>query len=73
MNFTFGSASSKLADNIIFEKNNIDVCSTGGLIWSTNATNVIIRDNIIKSSIGSKTNNNFRMIESLNENTSCYF
>ena len=69
MNFTFGSASSKLADNIIFEKNNIDVCSTGGLIWSTNATNVIIRDNIIKSSIGSKTNNNFRMIESLNENT----
>ena len=69
MNFTFGSASSKLADNIIFEKNNIDVCSTGGLIWSTNATNVIIRDNIIKSSISSKTNNNFRMIESLNENT----
>lgn len=69
MNFTFGSASSKLADNIVFEKNNIDVCSTGGLIWSTNATNVIIRDNIIKSSISSKTNNNFRMIESLNENT----
>lgn len=69
MNFTLGSASSKLADNIIFEKNNIDVCSTGGLIWSTNATNVIIRDNIIKSSISSKTNNNFRMIESLNENT----
>lgn len=69
MNFTFGSASSKLADNIVFEKNNIDVCSTGGLIWSTNATNVIIRDNIIKSSISSKANNNFRMIESLNENT----
>lgn len=68
MNFTFGSASSKLADNIVFEKNNVDVCSTGGFIWSTNATNVVIRDNTIKSSISSKADNNFRMIESLSEN-----
>ena len=66
MNFTFGSQSSNKADNIIFEDNNIDVYSTGGLIWSNNATNVVIRNNIINSRISSKANGHFRMIEAQN-------
>lgn len=64
MNFTFGSKSSKVAKNITFENNEIDMCSTGGLIWSTNATNLVIKNNKINSTISSKTSGNFRMFES---------
>lgn len=64
MNFTFGSKSSTLAKNITFEENEVDMCSTGGLVWSTNATNLVIKNNKIKSTISSKTTGNFRLFES---------
>lgn len=64
MNFSFGSfASSQKANNIVFENNEIDCCSTGGLIWVRKATGVKIRKNKIKAHISSKTTDSFRLIE----------
>lgn len=62
MNFTLGSNSSSKADNIIFENNEIDTSSTGGLFW-TNGTNIIIRNNKIKAHLSKKSTNNYRLFE----------
>ena len=48
MAFTLGSASSKKAQNIRFEGNNIDVKATMDLIVSRNATNLSIKNNKVK-------------------------
>ncbi len=48
MGFTFGSTSSKKAENIRFEGNTIDVKATMSLLHSRNANNLIIKNNNIK-------------------------
>lgn len=68
MNFTFGSASSEQAENITFEYNHINACSTGGLIWSKNAKNLVIQNNEIsvilsKKADVSSTTSHFRVFE----------
>lgn len=67
MTFTLGSNSSIKADNIIFEDNEIDTSSAGGLFW-TNGTNIIIRNNNIKAHISKKSTNNFRLFEGKRDN-----
>ena len=62
MTFTLDSNSSTKANNIIFENNEIDTSSTGGLFW-TNGTNIIIRNNKIKAHLSKKSTNNFRLFE----------
>lgn len=48
MSFTFGSASSKKAENIRFEGNTIDVKATMSLLHSKNVNNLSIKNNNIK-------------------------
>lgn len=60
MNFTLGTGSQHT--NITFEENNIDACSTGGLIWAK-AENLIVRNNEMKVHLSKKTTGNFRVIE----------
>lgn len=68
MNFTLGSGSSNQAENITFENNLIKTCSTGGLIWSKNTKNLVIKNNEISIILSKKadrtnTNNHFRIFE----------
>lgn len=70
MNFTLGSGSSSQAENITFEHNKIKTCSTGGLIWSKNTKNLVIKNNEISIILSKKadrtnTNNHFRVFEAL--------
>lgn len=60
MNFTLGTGSNH--KNISFIGNNVDACSTGGLIW-TKGENVIINDNNLNVHLSKKGTGNFRAIE----------
>ena len=69
MNFTLGSSSSVQAENITFSDNTIDASSTGGLIWSKNTKNLVVKNNNIKTRLsskadGSNTQSHFRVFES---------
>lgn len=60
MNFTLGTGSNH--KNISFIGNNVDACSTGGLIWAK-GENVIINDNNLNVHLSKKGTGNFRAIE----------
>ena len=47
MCFTLGSEGATLK-NVIFENNTIDAISSGGVIWSTNVTDIKVKNNKIK-------------------------
>ncbi|UKI50901.1 MAG: hypothetical protein L6U99_06080 [Clostridium sp.] len=53
MNFTLGTGSNH--KNISFIGNNVDACSTGGLIWAK-GENVIINDNNLNVHLSKKRN-----------------
>lgn len=60
MNFTLGTGSNH--KNISFIGNNVDACSTGGLIWAK-GENVIINDNNLNVHLSKKGTGSFRAIE----------
>lgn len=74
MSFTFGSNSSKKAENIRFEGNTIDVKATMSLMHSRNASNLSIKNNNIKFErvdvISGSTNTFLMYFPKENENNS---
>lgn len=61
MAFTFGSSSSKKADNITFEGNTVDVKTTMDLFVSRNTENLSVKNNKIKFERVTKETNTFVM------------